>query len=167
MVADKISRKTSVLIGWILFFLGSLSLLYLKNFGMLTLYSIITSIGVTFVSGALQAWFYDNFLHLGIEKEYRKFMKDAKSLAFPISAVTIAIGGFLAQFYGFKVPLILSILIDAVGIIVIASIPEYEFKKPEAPYHLHLLNSFRELLKLNIFWIIMVSIIRQYVHQSV
>ncbi|WP_240912149.1 MULTISPECIES: hypothetical protein [unclassified Thermococcus] len=85
-------------------------------------------------------------------------MKDAKSLAFPISAVTIAIGGFLAQFYGFKVPLILGILINAVGIIVIASIPEYEFKKLEVPYHLHVLHSFRELLKPNIFWLIMVSI---------
>ncbi|WP_240912148.1 MULTISPECIES: MFS transporter [unclassified Thermococcus] len=55
VVADKISRKTSVLIGWILSFLGSLLLLYLKNFVMLILYGVITSIGITFISGVLQA----------------------------------------------------------------------------------------------------------------
>ena len=105
VVADKISRKLSVLIGLTIHALGLLVLILLNNFPLLILYSILTALGGTFASGSLQAWLYDNLKHLGREKEFRKLMKEIKTITIPLSATTVIIGGFLAQYYGFTLPL--------------------------------------------------------------
>ncbi|WP_245610344.1 MFS transporter [Thermococcus celericrescens] len=55
VVADKVSRKTSVLIGMGLFSLGTVILIFLRNFPMLIAYAVVSSLGATFVSGSLQA----------------------------------------------------------------------------------------------------------------
>ncbi|ASJ17228.1 MFS transporter permease [Thermococcus chitonophagus] len=158
VIGDKVSRKKSVLIGLALFPMGTIILLFLKNFPMLIAYSVITSISVTFISGSLQAWLYDNLKYLGREREYRKLMKDIKTITLPLSAVTVVIGSFLAQYYGFRLPLILKLILEIMMIIVAISIPEYEFKKPKVAYHIHVLHSLKELMKPNIFWLIVVAI---------
>jgi len=158
VIGDKISRRKSVIIGLTLFPVGTIILLFLKNFPMLIAYSITTSISLTFISGSLQAWLYDNLKHLGMEKEYRALMKDIKTITLPLSAVAIVIGGFLAQFYGFKLPLLLSLILEIIMLITAISIPEYGFKKPEAAYHVHVLRSIKEIMKPDLFWLIIMAI---------
>ncbi|WP_297488240.1 MFS transporter [Thermococcus sp.] len=158
VVADKVSRKTSVLIGIALFSLGSVILLFLQNFLMLVVYALISSLGATFVSGSLQAWLFDDLKHLGMEGRFREVMRDAKSLGLLISAVTIPLGAFLAQFYGFTLPLAMTLAVEVLMFFVAFSIPEYEFKKPDVSYPLHVLGSARELLRQDIFWFVLFSI---------
>ncbi|ALM74028.1 MFS transporter [Thermococcus barophilus] len=158
VVGDKISRKKSVLIGLTLFPIGTLILIFLKNFPMLIAYSIITSLSVTFISGSLEAWLYDNLKHLGKEKEYRELMKEIKTITLPLSAITIIIGSLLAQHYGFKLPLILTLILEITMLMTALSIPEYEFKKPEVAYHVHVLHSIKEITKPNLFWLIIMAI---------
>ncbi|WP_324734821.1 hypothetical protein VFC49_06260 [Thermococcus sp. SY098] len=43
-------------------------------------------------------------------------------------------------------------------LMVALSIPEYEFKKPEVAYHIHILHSIKELMKPNLFWLIIMAI---------
>jgi len=158
VVGDKISRKTSVLTGLALYPIGTIILILLKNFPMLIAYSIITPLAVAFISGSLQAWLYDNLKHLGREKEYRQLMKDIKTITLPLSAITVAIGGILAQLYGFTLPLILTLILEIATLIVAYTIPEYEFQKPERSYLSHTLQSFREIRRPELLWLIILSI---------
>ncbi len=158
VVADRVSRKTSVLIGIALFSLGTIILIFLRNFPMLIAYALISSLGATFVSGSLQAWLFDNLKHLGMEGRFREVMRDAKSLGLLISAVTIPLGAFLAQFYGFTLPLAMTLAVEVLMFFVAFSIPEYEFRKPDVSYHLHVLGSARELLRRDILWFVLFSI---------
>ncbi|WP_297437506.1 MFS transporter [Thermococcus sp.] len=159
VVADKISRKLSVLIGLIIHTLGLPVLILLNSYPLLILYSILNALGGTFASGSLQAWLYYNLKHLGREKEYRQLMKDIKTLTIPLSATTLIIGGFLAQYYGFTLPLILTLLAEITAIVVAYTIPEYEFKKPERSYLKHTLEASRKLLRPELLWLIILSII--------
>ena len=104
VVADKMSRKGSVLIGMAIHSLGTVFLIFLRNFPMLVAYAVVSSLGATFVSGSLQAWLFDNLKQLGMEGRFREVMKDARSLSLVISAITLPLGAFLAQFYGFILP---------------------------------------------------------------
>ncbi|ASJ02461.1 MFS transporter permease [Thermococcus profundus] len=159
VVGDKISRKLSVLMGFSIHALGSVILLFLRNFPMLLLYALISSLGASFVSGSFEAWLFDDLKHIGREKEYRKVMRDAKSITIPLSATALIIGGFLAQFYGFILPIILSLVVELSAIVLILSIPEYEFKKTERDYLGHTLSSLRELFQPRLFWLILLSIV--------
>ena len=158
IVADKMSRKLSVLVGFTINIMAMIFLIFLKGFSMLIIYSITASFGATFVSGSLQAWLYDNLKHLGREKEYRKLMKDIKTITLPLSATTVAIGGILAQLYGFTLPLILTLILEIATLIVAYTIPEYEFQKPERSYLTHTLQSFREIRRPELLWLIILSI---------
>ncbi|GEM_PF-2210463 len=158
VVADKISRKLSVLIGLTIHALGLLVLILLNNFPLLILYSILTALGGTFASGSLQAWLYDNLKHLGREKEYRQLMKDIKTITLPLSATTVIIGGFLAQYYGFTLPLALTLLAEIITIVVAYTIPEYEFQKPERSYLKHTFEASKKLLRPELLWLIILSI---------
>jgi MFS family permease len=159
VVGDKISRKLSVLIGFAIHAAGTVVLLFLRNFPMLLLYALISALGASFVSGSFEAWLFDDLKHIGRGKEYRKVMRDAKSITIPLSATTLIIGAFLAQFYGFTLPLILSLIVELSAIILILSIPEYDFKKTERTYLSHTLSSLRGLLQPRLFWLVFLSII--------
>lgn len=158
VVADRMSRKGSVLIGIAIYALGTVFLIFLQNFPMLVAYAVVSSLGATFVSGSLQAWLFDNLKHLGMEGRFREVMKDARSLSLVVSAITLPLGAFLAQFYGFILPLAITFVLDIGSLIVAFSIPEYEFKKPEVSYHLHVLGSARELFRRDVLWLVLLSI---------
>ncbi|NJF26028.1 MFS transporter [Thermococcus sp. Bubb.Bath] len=159
VVGDKISRKLSVLIGFTIHALGTVVLLFLRNFPMLLLYVLISSLGAAFVSGSFEAWLFDDLKHIGREKEYRKVMRDAKSITIPLLATALVTGAFLAQFYGFTLPLVLSLIVELSAVVLIISIPEYEFKKTEKAYLGHALSSLGELFQPRLFWLILLSIV--------
>ncbi|WP_367883807.1 MFS transporter [Thermococcus peptonophilus] len=161
IVGDKISRKLSVLIGFTIHALGTVVLLFLRDFPMLFLYALISALGASFVSGSFEAWLFDDLKYIGREREYRKVMREAKSVTIPLSATTLVVGGaFLAQFYGFTLPIVLSLIVELLAIILILSIPEYEFKKTGGRNYLsHTLSSLGELLKPRLFWLVLLSII--------
>ncbi|WP_457751646.1 MFS transporter [Thermococcus sp.] len=158
VVADKVSRKTSVLIGMVLFSFGTVILILLRNFPMLVAYAVVSSLGATFVSGSLQAWLFDNLRHIGMEKRYREVMKDVKTLTLIFSAFSISIGAFLAQFYGFTLPLVMMLIMELGAFLTALSIPEYKFMKPEVSYSIHVLHSARELLRPDLLPLVLVSI---------
>ncbi|NJE46173.1 MFS transporter [Thermococcus sp. GR7] len=158
VVADKMSRKLSVLVGFAINITAMIFLIFLRGFPMLLIYAIVASFGATFVSGSLQAWLFDNLKHLGMEREYRSLMRDIKTLTIPLSALAIAIGGILAQLYGFWLPLLLTLILEIATLIVAYTIPEYEFKKPERSYLSHTLHSFKDILQPQLFWLVVLSI---------
>ena len=158
VVADGMSRKTSVLIGMFLFSIGTVILIFLRNFPMLIAYAVVSSLGSTFVSGSLQAWLFDNLKHLGLEGMYREVMKDVKTITLVSSAFSISAGAFLAQLYGFALPIVMTLIMELGALVTALSIPEYGFKKVEVSYHLHVLQSTRELLRPDLLPLILVSI---------
>ncbi len=157
IVGDRVSRKLSVLVGFSIHALSTVVLILLSNFPMLPLYSLLAALGAAFVSGSLQAWLFDNLRHL--KKEYRRIMKDAKSITVPLSAVTLITGAFFAQFYGFTLPLFLSLVVELSAVVLVVTIPEYDFQRIDKGYLTHALGSFRELVKPRLFWLISLSIV--------
>ncbi|WP_245610345.1 hypothetical protein [Thermococcus celericrescens] len=93
-----------------------------------------------------------------MEERYREVMKDVKTLTLLSSAFSIPIGAFLAQFYAFTLPLVMTLLMELGALVTVLSIPEYEFKRPEVSYHIHVLHSTRELLRNDLLPLILVSI---------
>ncbi|ACS34106.1 MFS transporter [Thermococcus gammatolerans] len=158
IVGDRVSRKLSVLIGLTLNAIATLVLIFLNGFAMLLLYALLMALSIAFVSGSLQAWLFDTMRHLGREKEFREFMKGTKSLTIPVSALTLVTGAFLAQLYGFTLPLVLSFIIEVAMVVLALSIPEYGFEPVKEGYGKHTLRAFRELFSWRIFPLVAISI---------
>ncbi len=159
IVGDRVSRKLSVLTGITLHILATVILIFLNGFAMLLLYSLLTALSVAFISGSLQAWLFDTMRHLAREKEFREFMKGTKALTIPLSALTLVIGAFLAQFYGFRLPLLLSLIVELAMLGLAFSIPEYGFEPVKENYRRHTRRAFGELLSRRIFPLVAVSIL--------
>jgi MFS transporter, DHA3 family, tetracycline resistance protein len=75
VIADTYSRRLSVLFGFLLFGVGLLVQGLIPQFGVLLIGEIIAGIGVTFTSGALQAWITDE---IGEACAAQAFMRGAQ-----------------------------------------------------------------------------------------
>ncbi|WP_297506945.1 MFS transporter [Thermococcus sp.] len=154
VVGDKVSRKTSVLIGLSIMPLATLLLILLKSFWVLLASELLGTLGASFVSGSLQAWFFDNLKAVGMESQFREIWRSTQKLSLAVSSTTTVLGGFIAQFFGFGPVIVLTALVQILLVPLAMSIPEVGFSKPETSYTLHIINSWRELRKPEIAWLI-------------
>ncbi|AMQ17936.1 MFS transporter [Thermococcus peptonophilus] len=154
VVGDRVSRKTSVLIGLSIYPLSLLLLLFLRNFWMLLVSELISVLGASFISGSLQAWFFDNLKSEGREGEFKEIWRSIQKATVLASSSTTIAGAFMAQLWGFEVPILLSLILHLTMIPLTWSIPEMGFSKLETSYTSHVIHSFRELLKPEVFWLI-------------
>ncbi|ASJ04719.1 MFS transporter [Thermococcus barossii] len=154
VIGDKVSRKTSVLIGFIIMPFSTSLLLFLRSFWVLLLHELLGTLGASFVSGSIQAWLFDNLRAEGMEGQFREIWRSIQKLALIVSSATTVAGGFIAQFFGFEVAIALTAALQVFLIPLAFSIPEVGFSKPELSYTLHLLSSWRELRKPEIAWLI-------------
>ncbi|WP_232460907.1 MFS transporter [Thermococcus gorgonarius] len=148
------SRKTSVLIGLSIMPLATLLFVFLKNFWVLLASELLGTLGGSFVSGSLQAWFFDNLKAEGIEGQFKEIWRSTQKLSLVVSSTTTVLGGLIAQFFGFAPVIVLTALVQALLVPLAMSIPEVGFSKPETSYTLHVINSWRELRKPEIAWLI-------------
>ncbi|WP_367883390.1 MFS transporter [Thermococcus peptonophilus] len=115
VVGDRVSRKTSVLIGLSIYPpLSLLLLLFLRNFWMLLVSELISVLGgASFISGSLQAWFFDNLKSEGREGgEFKEIWRSIQKATVLASSSTTIAGAFMAQLWGgFEVPILLSLIL--------------------------------------------------------
>ncbi|ASJ09354.1 MFS transporter permease [Thermococcus siculi] len=154
VVGDRASRKTSVLIGLSIYPIGILLLLFLRNFWMLLASELISVLGASFVSGSIQAWFFDNLKAEGREGEFKEMWRSIQKATVLAGSSTTIAGAFMAQLWGFEIPILLTLLLHLAMIPLAWSIPEVGFSKLETSYTRHVLHSFRELLKPEVFWLL-------------
>ncbi|GAB1470670.1 tetracycline efflux MFS transporter TetA(P) [Chloroflexota bacterium] len=124
IVADIFSRRTSIIIGYLLMGVGFLVEGLFPLFLPILLAQVIWGIGYTFTSGATQAWITDE---IGEEKANPLFMRAAR-----VGLIASLFGMGTAMFVGAN-SAALPILVGAVGVILIGVVltfimPETGFK---------------------------------------
>ncbi|ASJ12610.1 MFS transporter [Thermococcus thioreducens] len=154
VVGDKVSRKTSVLIGLSIIPLATFLLLFLRSFWVLMVSQLLGTLGASFVSGSFQAWLFDNLRAENREGEFKEIWRSAQKLSLVVASTTTILGGFMAQFLGFEMAILLTVFLQVVQVPLALGIPEMGFSRPEHPYTVHVLGAWQELRKPEIAWLI-------------
>jgi MFS transporter, DHA3 family, tetracycline resistance protein len=124
VVADRYSRRTSVIIGQFLLGAGSLVVGAFPSFGAVLVGQVISGIGYTFISGALDAWIADELGTADIGPVYARASQAGTIGA--LAGVAASSGLALVQL---QLPILLAGgLLIALGLVLIALMPEHGFK---------------------------------------
>ncbi len=146
IIADVYSRKLSIIIGNVLIGVGFLVEGLVPAFGAVLLNQLIWGVGVTFTSGATQAWLVDE---IGEERAGRVFLRAGQ-----VGSAFGLLGTALAAVLG-SITLALPMVLGAGGLIILAIVlwlqmPETGFKptpKGERNTFDHMTGTFREGLR--------------------
>jgi DHA3 family tetracycline resistance protein-like MFS transporter len=142
VVADVVSRKASVVIGWVLTGLAFLTLGLVRSFGGALLTQVLWGFGATFSSGADVAWITDE---VG-EQAARPLYLRAGQRANLGGLAGIAVGIALAT-VSLPLPIVVAgIGVMVVGIVLIVVMPEEHFVKPVRGEGQRMHHSLRETL---------------------
>lgn len=98
ILADRISRKTSVMLGCIIQGGAMLFMLPVSNFYALVFIEILFGIGMTMQSGAMSAMFYDYLKSIHKEEMYAEIEGKRWGCVFISQALASIIGGFIANY---------------------------------------------------------------------
>lgn len=122
-IADKFSRKISLLLGAILVALGLIIYIVGNHFYIFILAELTFALGFTLKSGADSALIYDSLKADGNEKEFQKIEGKARSYSFYAQAVGSIIAGFVYEVNIF-LPLIISIGFMGITAVIALSFKE-------------------------------------------
>jgi MFS family permease len=99
VIADKISRRFSVALGYILTGLPFAFLPFVNNFYLIVVLFLIKAIGKALTSGADKSLLYDTLLDHNQESQYKVILNRANSIFLFVTAFCILAGGFIAQYW--------------------------------------------------------------------
>jgi MFS family permease len=169
VIADKISRRVSVALGYILTSLPFLIIPFTDSYLIFIAIFSIKAVGKALTSGADNSLLYDLLSDYNSTELYKKILNKSKSLMMLVTAVCIFIGGFLAEI-NIELTLILPfplMLIGAISVILMDE-PETSRKAKEIQqqnYLKHTTEAFRsilgnrQLLILSLIWSIVMGLI--------
>lgn len=93
--ADRIGKKTTLVIAWLLMGLATIIMGYSPNFTVLFITQIFVGLGRAFRSGTQEAIVYDTLKELHQEKRYRSYLGFLQTLGIIALAITSILGGYL------------------------------------------------------------------------
>jgi MFS family permease len=143
--ADMYGRKTSMMIGAVLEFIGLLIFIFAGSFSGFLLGEIVIGIGASFQSGANEALMYDSLVQLKREKEYKK-KQGNYYFAGRMSAVLSKIPGALFAGIFIKLPFYLTMIPWFIAVIVVFSLVEPTIKRQKFETWKHFTNICKEAL---------------------
>ncbi len=108
-VADKYSRKLSIIIGCIMWIISLFIYIYAQSFATFIIAEIIFSIGMTFKSGAEAAILYESLKLEGREREFQTIVGKGRSYFLYASAIGSLVAGFVYS-YNIYLPFMISIV---------------------------------------------------------
>ncbi len=126
VVADSVGRKASLAVGALLLGLGTLAWAFAPTLPLILVTYVVMGLGITFVSGAEDAFFYESIQRTGRASEYTRLVGLAGAVMLGSVAVGSVTSGLLATI-DLKLPLIIGGLCDLVALVVILT-----FKEPRA-----------------------------------
>ncbi|MFX0116075.1 MAG: MFS transporter [Candidatus Hodarchaeota archaeon] len=106
-IADKVSRKVSILFGIFLVSVGITVFGLANNLWIVLCAYVIWAIGITFWSGADQAFLYDTLKSYGKEGDFQRIYGQVIFFSGLAMALSSAIGGILA-IYDLRLPILLT-----------------------------------------------------------
>ena len=148
MLADKISRKYSLVIGSLCWTVQLILTIYANSFMTFMIAQIFCALGIAFKSGATTAMLYDSLKTIKREHEISKYEGLAHSMVLYGQAIGSIAAGFL-----FTVNIHLPLIITAINTTIAAIIalnfvePPIEDKRDNESYFTHLKDSGKYILK--------------------
>ncbi|QNO15087.1 MFS transporter [Alkalicella caledoniensis] len=124
ILADKISRKYSLVLGSLLWTLQLIIMIFANSFLAFAVAEIFLALGITLKSGAKTALLYDSLKTINRENEIQKYEGKANPLIFYSQAIGSIAAGFL-----YTINIYLPFVISAVNT-VIAAIIALRFSEP-------------------------------------
>lgn len=97
VVADRVSRKLSVALGTFIMSLPFLFLPFVNSFWLIILVFAVKAFGKAFISGANASLLYDLLKDYNLENRYKYERNRSHSFAMAFAAISILIGGFVAE----------------------------------------------------------------------
>jgi len=98
VVADRLGRKKSLLLGAAFRITGFTAYALGFNFGQFMVAEIILAFGASFISGADTAFLYDSLKQVNKESQFKKVRGHSNSLGYLAAALTSMAGGFIAVY---------------------------------------------------------------------
>jgi MFS family permease len=160
VVADKVSRKFSVSLGYVLTSLPFVFLPLVDSFRVITMLFFIKAIGKALISGADSSLLYDTLTDLGKSSEYKTIMNKSKSMMLIVAAGCIGLGGAIYK-YNPNLTVILPFPLMLIGAAAAMLMTEPECSKraktlQEANYLKHSWRAFRYILGSRNLWLLTV-----------
>lgn len=97
MVADRMGKRTSLLIGFAIVFVSMLAYAMSRGFWAFFVVEISLALGFTFLSGADSALLYDSLEELGREDEYKRREGEAMGIRLVCFALCNLLGGVIGD----------------------------------------------------------------------
>src|SRR3989344_3280687 len=119
-VSDRIGHKTALIFARISLLLSSLFFLVGTEIYVFLIGSALLNIGMAFHSGTGAAFMHETLRALGREKEYSKILGRISAIGFAVPIALIVVLPFFASI-SYKVPFMLVVLVDIIGLLVTAS----------------------------------------------
>lgn len=148
MLADKISRKYSLVIGALCWTVQLVLTIYANSFVMFMIAQIFCALGISFKSGATTAILYDSLKTMNREQEISKYEGLAHSMVLYGQAIGSIAAGFLFT-VNIHLPLIISAINTTIAAIVALRFiePPIEDKRDNESYFTHMKDSGLYILK--------------------
>jgi MFS family permease len=165
-IADKVSRRLSLIFSG--FFIAGGLLLYIifKSFYIFAIAEIIFGIGMTFSSGADSAILYESLVKLDRKKEYQIKEGHAGFYVFMGHAIGSIISSFLYTYNPF-IPFWISIFNIFIAILIAFGFKDTERKKSEHKYLLHIFKSINISIKTpRILWTVLFAALMGFVFRT-
>jgi MFS family permease len=132
MVADRFGRKTSMSIGASLMAGGLIGWTFAPTLLLTIVAYVVMGVGMTFVSGAEDAFFYETVRAIGREDDYPRLLGRISAIFPGALALGSVVSGFLAAI-NLLLPFVLSgvLLLAALGMVLTLSEPHAEQREHE------------------------------------
>jgi len=145
VVADKVGRKQSLIVGAFFTLLGAIAYFLGTNFWQFFGAEFTWALGSSFISGANSAFVYESLRQRRKQKHFKKIWGNAKSLGYLAAAISGIIGGLVAVY-----SLRLNWLLVAIGMFFMLMVsltfkePHHYKKVKKTSYWQHTKESFHE-----------------------
>lgn len=152
VVADKVSRRLSVALGYILTSAPFLFLPITNALPLLVLIFFVKAVGKALISGADKSLLYDTLLDFDQESKFKTIVNKSNSVMLGVTAVCILLGGFIAEYSKIEYTLILPFPLMLIGAIAALSMDEPETSKKgkalqQANYLKHTWGAFKQIIR--------------------
>lgn len=158
VIADKISRRFSVALGYVLSSLPFVFLPLVDSYTIMILIFFTKAVGKALISGADSSLLYDTLLDYGQANKFKKNINRARSLTSLVMGICVMLGGIIAE-YNIELTLILPFPLMLIGAIAVLIMDEPKTSQKaktiqEANYLKHIWGSWKFLSSIPILLIL-------------
>lgn len=149
VVADKFSRKFSILTGYTVLLIGWLGICITSGFLPILLFSVCLGIGGSFISGADDALLYDSLKELGESDKFKAVYNLSSSIELVAFASTILLGGLLGG-VNLYWPVLVNLMFITLSVVITFFLVEPSISRKgenieQTGYLLHTKSSFKTI----------------------